>query len=445
MLDCVVVGAGLAGLSAATRLVQAGRDVVVLEARGRVGGRLENATVAGTTLEMGGQWIAPSHERMHQLADDFQLKLLEPTEGSITVRVAGAAKQVPTASELDENLSPFEMADLGQGLLRFRRLAERVAKDAAWADANTRWLQQEVSTWSATNLRTPGGREWFERVFDGAMGRDATETTLLEGLQRVNEGVDLEGLIAVNGGARQQRVAGGVVQVCERLAEALGDVVRLSSQVTRITQGADSAEVTLADGEQLVAREVIVTLPPRLVAGLEFVPSLPSWRVQLAEKVPAGNVIKAALVYETPWWRREGLSGQVGSDEGAMRVIFDNSGPQDDRGVLMGFFEGGEASGIGKRSAFLRQRAMEETVKAAFGKDHPAAIGYQDRDWAAEEYTGGCHGAHFAPGVWTTSGPALAASEGRVHFAGAEYSSRFNGYMEGAVISGEQVAAELLG
>ena len=96
MLDCVVVGAGLAGLGAATRLTEAGRDVVVLEARERVGGRLENVEVDGALLEMGGQWIAPSHERMHQLVAHHGLRLVDPTEGAITLRVGGAARQVPT-------------------------------------------------------------------------------------------------------------------------------------------------------------------------------------------------------------------------------------------------------------------------------------------------------------------------------------------------------------
>ncbi len=442
MLDCVVVGAGLAGLCAATKLTEAGRDVVVLEARDRVGGRLENVVVEGVPLEMGGQWISPQHERMCELVDRFGLTCVDPTGGEIVVRVGGSSRKVPTSNEIEEHLSPFEMADLGQGLLRFRRLAERVVKDAAWADANSKWLDQEVSTWAATNLRTPGAREWFANVYDSAMGVSAAESTLLEGLQRVNNGVDMESLIAVNGGVKQQRVAGGVVQVCDRLAEALGEAVRLGAVVTAIEQGSEGVTVTLADGSTVEAREVIITLPPRLVSRIAFTPILPGWRSELAEKVPAGNVIKAALVFESPWWRRAGLSGQLGSDEGAMRVIFDNSGPVDKHGVLMGFFEGD--SSIGKRSQFLRQRAMEETIKTAFGADHPAAIAYVDRDWYREEYTGGCHGAHFAPGVWTTSGPALAAAEGRVHFAGAEYASKYNGYMEGAVRSGEQVAEQLL-
>lgn len=445
MLDYVVVGAGLAGLVAATRLAEAGRDVVVLEARDRVGGRLENVTVEGAVLEMGGQWISPSHERMRELVDDMQLKLLDPAEGAGVVRVAGLSRTVPTSSDIEDHLSPFEMADLGQGLMRFRRLAERVAKDAAWRDANDKWLAQTIETWGQTNLRTPGARVWFEKLYESATGRTSGEVPLNEALRSVNDGLDLEALVSANGGLRQQRVAGGIVQVCDRLAESLGARVRLSSPVRRLVQAKDHVELTLADGSTVQAGEVVLTLPPRLVQKLDIQPALPQWRAEATEQIPAGNVIKAALVYEAPWWRRAGLSGQLGSDAGAMRVIMDNSDDADGHGVLMGFFEGGEASGMSRRSGFLRQRAMEETVKAAFGDEHPAAIGYVDRDWTGEEFTGGCHGAHFAPGVWGVNGPTLAASEGRIHFAGSEYAKRYNGYMEGAVLSGEDVAAQLLG
>ena len=114
MLDCVVIGAGLAGLSAAARLVEGGRDVVVVEARERVGGRVENVIVEGATLEMGGQWISGAHEVMRALVGEFGLELVDPAEGNIVVRTAGNSRQVPTNSELEENLSPFELADLGQ-------------------------------------------------------------------------------------------------------------------------------------------------------------------------------------------------------------------------------------------------------------------------------------------------------------------------------------------
>ncbi len=444
MLDCIVVGAGLAGLRTATELVAAGREVLVLEARDRVGGRVETIrTEHGAALEMGGQWINDGHERMIAMVEERDLTLVDHADGAVVVRLGGGRRHVPTKDELDENLSPFELADLGQGLLRFRRLGERISHDAAWADANRPWFQQSVETWVSANVRTPGGQQWFGRVFEGAFGRPGDEMTLLEGLQRSNNRLDLESLVTVNGALKQRRVAGGIAQLCEAMAADLGDRLQLGAPVVAVEQDDEQVVVVLADGTRHQAAHLVLTLPPRLVNGLKFTPELPTWRRETAEKVPAGNVIKAALIYETPWWRREGMSGQVGSDEGAMRVIMDNSGP-DGHGVLMGFFEGPDAPSIATRSEFLRQRAMENVVKQALGHDGGEPLAYLDRNWSTEQYTGGCHGAHFAPGVWTASGPVLAEPEGRVYFAGSEYSSKFNGYMEGAVRSAERIAKLLL-
>lgn len=91
----------------------------------------------------------------------------------------------------------------------------------------------------------------------------------------------------------------------------------------------------------------------------------------------------------------------------------------------------------------LRQRAFTDSVVQAFGPVASEPVEYMERDWAAEPFTGGCHGAHFAPGIWTATGPQLAATDGVLHFAGAEYSAKFNGYMEGAVRSGRDAAAQV--
>ncbi len=444
MVDCVVVGAGLAGLAAAQELVRKGRDVVVLEARDRVGGRIENAHLSdGQVIEMGGQWLGPGHDSMYELVRRHGLELLEPSEGDLAMRIDGQVRHVPTKDEVEHSLTPFEVSDLGQGLLRLRRLAQRVSADHAWAAANAAWLDQGLLRWVATNVRTPGGQEYFARIFEGGMRVSMGDLTLAEALRRVNDGVDLESLVAINGGLKQQRVAGGVAQVADRMAAELGDRVHLGTPVASIRQDADHVVVTTREGEEFTARSAIVTLPPRLAAALEFDPPLPEWRQEVASRVPTGNVIKAALVYPTPWWKSSGFSGQMGSDEGSIRVIFDNSVRGYPRGILMGFFEGAEASGMSHRSTSLRERAFVEAVVKVFGEAGRKPIEYLDRDWLAEEFTGGCHGAHFAPGVWTASGPALAEHAGLVHFAGAEYASRFNGYMEGAVRSGVEVAGKV--
>lgn len=443
MLDCAVIGAGLAGLSAARRLVSRGLQVQVLEARDRVGGRVENGLLDdGQYVELGGQWIGAGHDRVLELADEFGLAAERmPSRGNLVVRLRGTAVPVPSSEEAE--LSPFEVSDLSQGVLRLRRLAQRLQSDAVWAEANHVWLGQPLARWVQTNLRTGGGQRRFSEVYRAAFGAAPDQASLLEGLRQINSGPELERLLASNGGLNQMRLEGGMFRLCEAMAEELGDVVRLASPVTRVEYNDESATLVLADGGRIEARRVICTLPPRLAAALEFDPPLPAWRAEAAEKISQGNVIKAFLVYETPFWRNDGLSGHSSADEGAVRVTFDTTTGENQRGLLMGFFEGAAAESLGPRTPTLRQRAFIDSAVRSFGQAAAHPVGYLERDWSAEEYTRGCHGAHFAPGVWSTNGPVLAQPEGIIHWAGAEYATRFNGYMEGAVRSGEQVAATL--
>ncbi len=441
MLDCAIIGAGLAGLVAARDLRNRGLGVVVLEARDRVGGRVENGVLAdGQYVELGGQWIGAGHDAIFELIERYGLRTIgTPARGNLVVRVHGRLLEVPSAEDGAE-LTPFEVADLSQGLLRLRRLAHRLADDPAWVTANGAWLRQDLRRWVRTNLRTGGAQARFGGVYEAAFGPMIPHATLEEGLRQINSGPSLETMIANNGGLNQQRVDGGMMALCEALADDLGEVVRLGSPVTKVTHE-DTAVVTLESGETIEARTVVSTLPPRLAVALEYDPPLPQWRRDVAEKVAPGNVIKAYLVYETPFWRERGLSGQSSSDEGAVRVTFDTTPADSVRGLLMGFFEGTEADSLAHRSLETRRRAFVESAVRAFGAEATEPLDYLERDWSAEQYTRGCHGAHFAPGIWTSNGPILAAPDGCLYWAGAEYSTRFNGYMEGAVRSGEEVAA----
>lgn len=444
MIDCAIIGAGLAGLVAARNLVERGLTVVVVEARDRVGGRVENAILDdGQYVELGGQWIGPGFDNLVDLAEHYGLPVisLEPI-GNLVVRLRGQTLQVPSVID-GPQLTPFEVSDLGQGLLRLRRLADRFRADAAWAQANHAWLEQDLMRWVATNLRTRGAKQRFVEVYEAAFGDMPKGATLGQGLRQVMSGPDLETMITSSGGLHQKRMTGGVSALAEALAGELGDTVRLSSPVVKVVHGPQSATLELAGGERIEARQVISTLPPRLAVRLEHEPPLETWRAEVASKVSPGNVIKAFLVYETPFWRERGLSGQSSADAGAIRVTLDASLSDSPRGLLMGFFEGAEADSLSRRSRTLRERAFTNAVKEAFGEDVPKPLLYLERDWSAEPYTGGCHGAHFAPGVWSANGPLLAESVGVLHWAGAEYSSRFNGYMEGAVRSGLEAAAEV--
>ncbi len=443
MIDCAIIGAGLAGLVAAKELRERGLSVLVLEARDRVGGRVENVVLDdGSYLELGGQWIAPGSDLLMELIESYGLETVLPpfSEGKFIARQRGVAHQIDSEAGAPK-LNPFELSDLGQGLLRLRRLARRATKDKVWSDANEQWLGQSLSRWVKTNLRTTNAQERFVEVYETVFGELTDATTLREGLELVGDGPDLESLFATNGRLLQHRVVGGMHALAQAMADELGEHVQLNSPVVKVRHG-DTATLTLADGEEIEAKAVISTLPPRLAVSLEHEPPLPEWRIKDADKVSPGNAIKAFLLFDRPFWRDRGLSGQSSADEGAVRVTFDTTVEGATHGNLMGFITGSEAASLSQRTAALRERAFFESVRESFG-DVPKPIAYVERDWAAEDFTQGCHGAHFSPGIWSAVGPGLSEPEGILHWAGSEYSQKFNGYLEGAVRSGKTTAAQV--
>jgi monoamine oxidase len=253
----------------------------------------------------------------------------------------------------------------------------------------------------------------------------------------------VDALAGTHGGAQQDRFVGGSQRVPIRLAEQLGDRVRLSVPVRRIDQQGTSVTV-IADEVRVDAARVIVALPPTLAGRIAYDPPLPGVRDQLTQRVPAGSVIKSHAVYDTAFWRDDGLTGQATGDRGPVKVVFDNSPPGGTPGVLLAFLEGAAARRLNRVDADERRAAVIGSLASFFGPRARDPIEYVELDWSEEEWTRGCYGAHFPPGVWTQYGPALRAPTARIHWAGAETATVWSGYMDGAVQSGERAAAEVI-
>lgn len=441
-VDVAVVGAGLAGLTAARDLLAAGHSVAVVEARDRVGGRVLNEPIGdGKVVEVGGQWIGPTQDRMAALARAMGVDTFAShTEGQNLNEWRGRLRHhrgtIPP-------IGPAVLADMGQAMARLNRMARSVPLDRPWAAPKAaRWDATSVRTWMERSMATRGGKEALALAIQSVWAAEPEDFSLLHLLFYTHSGGSLEMLFDTEGGAQDSRFAGGSQLVAQRLAERLGDVVRLGHPVRRIAHGGDAVTVE-ADGLAVTARRVVVTVPPALAGRIAYDPPLPGLRDQLTQRTPMGTVVKAMALYDEPFWRSDGLSGQATTDAGAVRLTYDNSPPDGSPGVLLGFLEGSRARQFGRLAPEQRRRTVVDTFARLFGPRAARPERYIERLWADEEHSRGCYGAHMPTGAWTAYGPALREPVGPIHWAGTETAMIWNGYMDGAVRSGEAAAREV--
>ena len=437
--DVVIVGAGLAGLVAARDVLAGGASAVVIEARDRVGGRVLNEPIGdGKVVEVGGQWIGPTQHRLAALARELEVDTF-PTysAGENLIEFEGELRRytgtVPTISR------PV-LLDVAQAQWKIDRLAKRVPVEAPWNAPRAKALDgQTVRSWMGRNVYTKAGRALIELAIEPVWAAEPEDVSMLHTLFYVNSAGGFDALLDTEGGAQQDRFVGGSQLVALRLAERLGDRVVLDSPVRALRRSGAAVEVT-ADGVTARGRQAIVTVPPALAGRFDYDPPLSGYRDQLTQRMPQGAVIKCMALYDEPFWRGEGLTGQGTSDAGPVKLTFDNSPPDGSPGVLLGFLEGRQARDLGRLEPDHRREAVIDCFRRLFGPRAGRPERYVERSWADERYTRGCYGCYMPTGGWTGYGPALREPVGPIHWAGAEVASVWSGYMDGAVRSGEEAA-----
>ncbi len=453
--DVVVVGAGLAGLTAARDIVRGGRSVLVLEARDRVGGRvLSHPLQDGSYSELGGMFTGPTQDHIQALAKDVGVGLYPAYNTGNNVFVGGDGRREEFPSDTPLGTAPADPVvapDIVLAVSQLDKMAEDFPVDAPWTSPHAEeWDRQTLDTWLREH--TSGSDEFMavtSAATEAIFGCEPRELSLLYTVfylaasgNEQNQGT-FERNFNTKDGAQEKRFAGGTHLIPQRVAAQLGSRVLLNAPARRIEQTAAGVTVH-SDGFVVNGRRVIVAIPPVLASRIVYEPALPPLRDQLTQHMPQGSLMKFEAVYPTPFWRQRGLTGQVVSENGPVKVTFDVSPESGTPGIMMGFIGGHEARVWEQRSAADRREAVLRQFAHFFGDEALSPREVVEFNWSTEVWNRGCPVAVLAPGTLVDFGAALREPVDRIHWAGTETSTYWNGYMDGAVRSGRRAAAEVL-
>jgi monoamine oxidase len=447
-VDVVVVGAGLSGLTAARDLVQRGLSVRVLEASDRIGGRVDSARVAGAHVDLGGTFVGPDQDRILALADELGVRRYRTHDaGENLLMWRGERRRY---RGLVPPVGPVSLVDLARVRAAFGRLSRAVPPGRPWDAPDAAGLDaQTLDGWLRAHHASRATRDLMAVVCKTSWGCEPSEISLLHVLHYVAQAGGLDAMLDTRDGAIEQHFVEGSLEVATRVADQLAEgTVRLGCPVTRIDWTGHRADgsgtvVVHTDHGTTTARRVVVATPPAMRRLIRFEPALPAAHQQMAQRWTPGVLSKAYAVYDTPFWREEGLSGMTISDEGPVFITFDASPADASRGVLLGFIGGDYAREWDAVSDEERCIRTLSALSDLFGRRALTPAGYVERRWGTEAWLGGGPTAAPGPGGVASYYVQVVEPVGPVHWAGTETARRWAGHMDGAVSAGERAAREV--
>ena len=417
---CVVIGAGLAGLAAAQRLRQADWDVVVLDARNRIGGRVWSyrfPEAPDLVCELGGEWVGASHERIQALCQDFDLPLQDHRFVASLMR--DGVVSAPDAWHFSEQAeAAFEQfRETFQGYTDEQRV---------WLDGYDWW------TW----LENIGYTE------DDLLLRDLMDSTDFgESIRHVSAyAAAAEYFESSPENEMDFKITGGNTRLVDALADRVGrDAIRLNRFVTEVRQRAAGVEVMAGD-EVFTADACICTVPARVLADIRFDPPLPTAQRDAAEQLQYARIIKNSVLFDERFWGAENFS--LVSDVTSHYYFHSTQNQPGTQGILCSYAVGEKADVLAAQSDARRMDIITSDLHPMNPQAAAQARAIASYAWQRDPYTRGAY-ALYRPGQWFTVRPVLQQPHDRVLFAG-EHLADWQGFMEGAVNSGEEAAATLL-
>ena len=447
----VVIGGGMAGLYAARLLRAGGKSVILLEANDRLGGRVVNLKVGpgpSDIAEGGAEWISPEQPLIQGLMRRYKLKTFKSyTNGKTTLSIDG---QVSTFEGDVAQLPGDGTAELLAAVAELTAMAATVPVDAPWnAPDAAAWDAMTAGDWIKANVSDPGAQALLGIILAGAVSVQPTDISFLHSLFIASAAGGPLSLVTLNEGNLSDRVVGGTGALVAGMARDLGNVVRLRSPATLVEHDNTSVRVTTPHGVY-AADDVVVAMAPTMTQQLLFDPILPVSRVQSVQRVGMGSAVKFFPVYQTPFWRQNGLNGNVqsiatpGNPDPIFAACFDNSPPSGQLGVLFVLSENATARRLSSMSAGDRRTQILQALVPIFGEQAAHPMSFVEQNWCTEPWIRGGAASFFPTGLLTEYRYLFGEAVGRVHFASTETGHQFWGNMEAALQAGARAATEIL-
>lgn len=439
----IVVGAGFAGLCAARVLSRQGRKVVVLEARDRVGGRVKAAKIAGRAIDAGGMWVGPTQTRLLDLIKEYGLHTVPQFETGTNIAEFGGKRFTARGEAI--GFDPQTQEEYDRIIRDLTRLSDQVPLDAPWNMPRAEEYDQiTADDWFLAQTKNSAILGFLRAFVRAIFTADPYQISFLYFLFYLRSGDNYDSLYGFENAAQAWTVKETMHQVAVLVAEELGKVIVLNAPVRSISQDSTGVLVT-SDAGNWRCEYAIVAVPLPLSVRIAYKPELPPQRDILAQHMPMGSVIKYWVAYETPFWRKRGLNGMLQSDQPPSEFISGDFTPSEGRpGLLAGFMEAHNSMAWTGRSTEERKKVVVERLISFLGPEAANPIDYEDQDWPADPWSRGCYGPSMAPGIMTTVGKVIRQPHGRIHWAGTETSTKWTGYIDGAIRSGERAADEVL-
>ncbi|MFT2818113.1 flavin monoamine oxidase family protein [Leifsonia sp. A12D58] len=441
--DVVIIGAGASGLTAATELKKAGLTVAVLEARDRVGGRLWTNDIDGAMLEIGGQWVSPDQDALKETLAELGLKTYPRYRDGENVYINAAGDLSRFEGEIFP-VPPKTEHEIVSLIEKLDSLVAEIDPDRPWAHPRAKELDEvSFSRWLETQTEDQEARDNIGMFIAGAMlTKPAHAFSALQALLMAASAGSFSNLVDADF-ILDERVIGGLQQVPLLLAEHLGDDVHLG-QAVRTLRWTENSVTALTDELEVNARFAILAVPPILISHVEYEPPLPRRQQQLHQHLSMGLVIKVHAVYETPFWRDNGLSGTAFSPYELVHEAYDNTNHIDPRGTLVGFVADEEADAMFRLSAEERKLRILTSLSHYYGEQALNPVVYYESDWGSEEWTRGAYAASFDMGGLARYGSDLRAPVGPISFSCSDMAGKGYQHVDGAIRVGRETAAAIV-